>query len=177
MHAHLAANPSACFPASRAGASSAYRVPQLSGLARFSFLCLCAALTAMVVWVNIDLGHLQAQSKGLPFGVFALPDGSVITQDFAYNRLFVQGISERIAAHPYRLADQETLVRHMVPEGRTGMTHAYSPVLFVLMQPLLAVSGSQAYLIYTILCALGILALFRFCLLPCTESPAQIYAL
>jgi hypothetical protein len=119
----------------------------------------------------------KSEMQNLPFGVFMLPDGSVATQDFAYNRLFLKGIKERLVLHPYRLADQEKLVRHMVPEGKTGMTHAYSPVAFVMMQPLLDVSGGAAYLVYTTLCAGGISLLFYFYLLPLTKCPSQIYAL
>ncbi len=150
---------------------------RLGGLSRFSFVCLCVAMVMLVAWVNYSLGNLQAKSGGLPFGVFSLPDGSVITQDFAYNRLFLKGIQEHVAPNPYRLADQEAIVRHMVPDGKTGMTHAYSPVAFALMQPLMAVSGEHAYLIYTTLCAAGILFLFYFYLLPMAESPSQTYAL
>ncbi len=152
-------------------------LPRLSGLSRFAFICLCVAMVLMVAWVNLDLRGMQARSGGLPFGVFSLPDGSVLTQDFAYNRLFLKGIQEHVAANPYRLADQEKIVRHMVPDGKTGMTHAYSPVAFVLMQPLLAVDGGTAYLLYTSLCAVGILLLFYFCLLPAVETPSQLYAL
>jgi len=152
---------------------------RLGGLSRFFFICLCVVCALLVLWVNLSLTTLQAKSRtqNLPFGVFSLPDETIVTQDFAYNLLYLKGIQERLVSHPYRLEDQEKLMRRMVPEGKTGMTHAYSPVAFVLALPLLSISGGHAYLLYTILCAGGILLLFYFYLLPLVESPAQIYAL
>jgi len=133
----------------------------------------------LVLGANINVMTLQAESRvrNLPFGVFALPDGTIITQDFAYNRLFLKGIRERLVEQPYRLEDQEKLMRRMLPEGKTGLTHAYSPVALVLMLPLLSISGYHAYLLYTILCAIGILLLFYFHLLPLVKCRLQIYAL
>jgi hypothetical protein len=151
---------------------------RLNGLSRFFFICLCAACACLVLWVNVSLTTLQAKNRAqhLPFGVFSLPDGTIVAQDFAYNLLFLKGIQERLVSHPYRLEDQEKLMRRMVPEGTSGMTHAYSPVAFVLALPLLSISGGHAYLLYTILCAVGILLLFYFYLLPLVESPLQIHA-
>jgi len=150
----------------------------LNGLSRFFFICLCGVCPFLVLWVNISLTNLQAKSRvqNLPFGVFSIPDGTIVTQDFAYNLLYFKGIQERLVSHPYRLEDQEKLMRCMVPEGKSGMTHAYSPVAFVLALPLLSISGGHAYLLYTILCAVGILLLFYSYLLPLVESPPQIHA-
>jgi hypothetical protein len=75
------------------------------------------------------------------------------------------------------MADQEKLMRRILPFGTSGMTHAYSPVAFVLAQPLLALPGRERYLAYTVLCAAGIVLLFHFCLLPRMEAPGQLWAL
>jgi len=149
-----------------------------NGLSRFFFILLCVIWALLVFWVNFSLTSLQtSRAQNLPFGVFSLPNGIIFTQDFSYNLLFLKGVQDRLVTHPYRLEDQENLMRRMVPEGKTGMTHAYSPVAFVLALPLLSLSGSHAYLLYTILCAAGTLLLFYFYLLPLAKSRLQIYAL
>ncbi len=147
-------------------------------LSRPFFILLCVIWTSLVIWTNLSLTAMQAKTRApnLPFGVVSFSDGAVFAQDFAYNRLFLLGVQERLVSHPYRLEDQEKLMRRMLPEGKSGMTHAYSPVAFVLALPLLAISSYHAYLLYTILGAAGVLLLFYFHLLPRVESPLQIYA-
>jgi hypothetical protein len=130
----------------------------------------------LVGWMGLVLPTLQ-MNKSLPFGMFSAPNGSVCAQDFAYNMLYFRGIQERVVPNPYRLADQEKLIRQLLPVSQQGLSHAYSPVAYVLAQPLLLLSGYQAYLVYIVACALGIFLLFYGDLLPRTQSPLQLYAL
>jgi len=146
---------------------------------RIFFLSLCVIWVFFVWWAASFLTTLQKENRAqnLPFGIVSLSKGSVFSQDFAYNLLFLKGVRERVVDRPYRLEDQEKLMRRMLPEGQGGMTHGYSPVALVLALPLLSLSGYHAYLIYTILCATGVLLLFYFYLLPRVDDPLQIYAL
>jgi hypothetical protein len=68
-------------------------------------------------------------------------------------------------------------IRKVLPTAEGGMTHAYSPVAFVLALPLIAAPGQGAFLIYTVLCGLGLIALFHFWLLPRAVSMTQLAAL
>ena len=148
------------------------------GLPRFAFVLLCVIWSILVIWTNIDIAAVQASNRvpDLPFGVFALKDGTIVTQDFAYNLLFLKGVRDRLDSHPYRLEEQEKLMRRILPESSGGMTHAYSPVALVLAIPLLSLSGPQAYLLYTIVSAAGILLLYYFYLMPRMETRLQVYA-
>lgn len=150
---------------------------QLAQLKRVFFVVLVAGLTALTITVNVFLSHLQnGVTPDRPFGVFKA-QGGLMVQDFSYNMLYFRGIRDHVAARPYTLEDQEKIARHYVPRGATGLSHAYSPVGFVLVQPLLLVPGRIAYLLYTALCALGIVLLFYFYLLPRVEDRRQVYAL
>jgi hypothetical protein len=132
----------------------------------------------VVVWANQTIARLQAEGRpDYPFGVFPAGHGRTCVQDFSYNMLYFEGIGHRLVEHPYRMADQEKLMRRILPFATSGMTHAYSPVALVLAQPLLALPGRERYLAYTVLCALGIVLLFHFCLLPRMESNGQFWAL
>jgi hypothetical protein len=147
------------------------------GIREFSFVLICYWLLLLVIAVNLLLARLQAASPpGLPFGVFS-SGGAFYAQDFSYNLLFLHGVQERLVAHPYCLEDQEKLMRRLLPEMTSGMSHAYSPVAFVLAQPLLAVSGRSAYLIFTLLCGVATFLLYYFYLLPRTSTPLQLFAL
>lgn len=149
----------------------------MKGLRKPVFLLLCVWFVFLVVAVNMILAKLQAASlPGLPFGISS-SNGSIYAQDFSYNMLYFHGIRDRLVSRPYRLEDQETMMRHILPGITSGMSHAYSPVAFVLVQPLLEVSGRNAYLIYTILDAIATLLLFYFYLLPRAQVPLQLYAL
>lgn len=150
--------------------------PRLKSSRRFFFVFLCFWYGLLTAWLSIVLPTLQT-NKDLPFGIFSFPNGEVCAQDFAFNMLYFKGIHERLISHPYRLADQEKLIRKLLPALQSGLSHAYSPIAYVLALPLLAVSGYHAYLIYTILSALGIVLLFYFYLLPRVECPLQFYAL
>jgi hypothetical protein len=159
-------------------AMSSSASPRPTGLPRFVFVLLCVIWAGLVLWANVHLTRLQAENRvrNLPFGVFSLPDGTIVTQDFAYNLLFLKGVRDRLTAHPYRLDDQVQMMRRILPQSQGGMSHAYSPVALVLALPLLSLSGHNAYLIYTILSAAGILLLYYFCLMPLMETRLQIYA-
>ena len=117
------------------------------------------------------------QSAGYPFGFYSSPTGAVLTQDFSYNVVFFRGIRARLVPHPYRLSDQEKIERILLPRLFSGLSHAYSPVAFTLMLPLLTFSGAHIYLIYCVLNAIGLLLLFRYCLLPRVNQALQLYAL
>jgi hypothetical protein len=69
------------------------------------------------------------------------------------------------------------LMRQLLPESISGLSHAYSPIAFVLALPLLAVSGAPSYFLYTAGCGLAILLLFYFDVLPRTVHPVQLIAL
>ncbi len=144
---------------------------RLGGLQRLLFVVVCFWCFLLVSWTSLVLPTFQA-SKSLPFGIFSFtPNGPLYAQDFAYNMLYFQGIHERLVAHPYRLADQESLMRQMLPQLRfRPLSHAYSPVAYALALPLLHVSGYHAYLAYIILSSIGIVLLFYFYLLPRTQS-------
>jgi hypothetical protein len=151
---------------------------RLKGGRRLLFAFLCVWFPLIVFWVNTKLADLEGLSSAkLPFGVFVEPGGNVYLQDFSYNMLYFKGIRERLVAHPYRLVDQEKLIRQMVPGINAGMSHAYSPVAFVLALPLINLSGARAYLIYTVLGAIATLLLFYFYLLPKIDHPLQLYVL
>jgi hypothetical protein len=140
------------------------------------FLCVWFAL--VVFSVNHGMAALQSGSpKNAPFGIFTVPNGGTYAQDFSYNMLYFDGIRDHQIERPYRMADQEKFMRHLLPEYPTGMTHAYSPVAFVLAQPLLWFSGSERYLIYTVLCAAGLLLLYQYVLLTRADALSQLGAL
>jgi hypothetical protein len=150
--------------------------PQLVKRVFLGFLCVWFAL--VIFWVNRSMADFQAGSpKGAPFGIFTVPGKGTYAQDFSYNMLYFNGIRGHQIERPYRMADQEKFMRHLLPEYPTGMTHAYSPVAFVLAQPLLWFSGPERYLIYTVLCAAGLVLLYQYVLLPRAETPAQLGAL
>jgi hypothetical protein len=152
-----------------------FRFEGLRG-ALFAFLCLW--LGGLIFWGNNPDSFFQRHRiKNLPFGFLLSPEGGVQIQDFALNLVYFHGIQERLVPHPYRLDDQEKLLRHLLFGMTSGLSHGYSPVAFVLALPLLPLSGAQAYLIYVLAGAAGILLLFHFYLLPRVEHPAQLYAL
>jgi hypothetical protein len=141
------------------------------------FFGLCFWFVAVVIAANLIAAKVQAKSPAtFPFGVFSV-NGIVRTQDFSYNMIYFRGIRDHAVPRPYRLEDQQQLMQQLVPEANAGMSHAYSPVAFVLVQPLLLLSGRNAYLAYTILCAVFTLLLFRFYLIPRTTEPLQLLAL
>jgi hypothetical protein len=153
-----------------------------SGLKRWAhlfFVGLCFSTIPLVYWVNHGLQTVQASNPNpnLPFGVFQLPGGGIFTQDFSYNMLYFKGIEEHLVSRPYQLSDQEKMMRQLLPQSASGLSHAYSPVAYVMALPLLSVTGAQSYLIYTTVSAAGILCLYYFCLLPRIRSPGQLCAL
>ena len=132
----------------------------------------------LVAWVNLQLAHWQARTDPrFPAGVITLPNGQTYTQDFACQMIFFRGLREHAMTRPYTMVDQETFFRHALPMSQSGMTHAYSPVAYALIRPLLSFSGPTPYLIYTILCALGFLLLLYFWLLSRATAPPQLTAL
>ena len=120
----------------------------------------------------------QATSREkTPFGVFITPGGGLFVQDFAYNMLFLRGIHDRLVPRPYSMDGQVQMVRKILPESRSGLHHAYSPVSFVLTLPLPYVSDFQAYLVDFILTCGGVMLLTYFYLLPRVTHLLQIGAL
>ena len=151
--------------------------PRLPGLRRVLLVAIAAWLAFIVVSSCRLANRWQAASPpSLPYGVFVV-NGVTYTKDFSYNLLYFHGIQDRQIARPYRLDEQEAFVRRTLPEATSGMTHAYSPVAFVLAMPLLDLSGSSAYAIYTALAAAATFALFCFYLFPRAREPAQLGAL
>jgi len=154
------------------------RTARLKNLAKVFFILFFVWILLVAAWANIHLEMIQAKSpRNFPFGVFLDSNGAPYTQDFSYNVLFLKGIREGIVSRPYVLENQEKLMRHMAPNLNFGLSHAYSPVTFVLLFPLLGLPGQNIYLIYTILGATGTLFLLYFYLLPKVESPVQLYAM
>lgn len=150
----------------------------LKGLSRVIYISLFLWFLLVVGWSNIHLRLLQAGSpRDLPFGVFLNSDGTMFVQDFSYNVLYLKGIGEQRVSRPYLLENQEKLMRQVVPGLQSGMTHAYSPVAFVLVRPFLGLSGDKIYLIYTVLGAVASLCLLYFYLLPRVQSIFQLYAI
>ena len=148
----------------------------LHRLKRIFLVYLGLWLVALFVWWNNPYSLLEKNRyPGLPFGFVRSPEGSVQVQDFAYNLVFFRGIQHRIVAHPYRLADQEKMVRTLLPAMTAGLSHGYSPVAYVLAWPLLRVTGAEANFIYEFLCTVGIIILLRSYLLPRMESFVQLY--
>ncbi len=132
----------------------------------------------LTAYMNGQLARLQARSDPrFPAGVVTLSNGRTYTQDFAYQVLFFRGIRDGVMARPYTMADQEAFIRRVLPISASGMTHAYSPVAFVLALPLVALPGQGPYLAYTVLCALGFILLLRFWLLPRTHAGPQLAAI
>ena len=148
-----------------------------AGLCRFALFILGAFFLALIVWLNRPSSDLQLYKQaGLPFGCIPSPQGGYAVQDFAYNLMYLRGIGERVVSHPYRLTDQETLIRHALPTASSGMCHAYSPVAYVLAQPFLALPPPAAYIAFSILAALATLLLYGFDLLPRADR-LQLYLL
>ena len=133
---------------------------------------------ALIAWFNRPGSDLQLYKQaGLPFGCIPSPAGGYAVQDFAYNLLYFRGIADRVVAHPYRQEDQETLIRHALPTASTGMCHAYSPVGFVLAQPLLALPPPDAYIAFSLLAAAALALLYGLDLLPRAVDRLQVYLL
>jgi hypothetical protein len=148
-----------------------------SGLRPLFLIFLCLWLGLLVWWMNLSMDRLErTNDPRLPFGVIATPKG-IYAQDFSYQMLFFRGIRDRVTARIYTMTGQEQLMRRELPEIDSGMSHAYSPVAFVLALPLLDLPRADSYFAYLILVAVGIILLFRFELLPRAASPFQFMAL
>ena len=157
---------------------SSERVSQFQKLKFALFVLVVIWLAGMTIWWNNpDSVFERLKAPGLPFGFLRYPGGGIEVQDFAYNLVFFRGIRDRVVAHPYRMADQEVLVRKLVPAMTKGMTHGYSPVAFVLSLPLMQMTGAQANLLYDALASAGIAALFYLYLLPRAAHSVQLLAL
>jgi len=144
----------------------------------FVLILLGFYLAAIIVCLNRPGSDLQAyRQTGLPFGCVPSPHRGYAVQDFACNLLYLRGIQDRAVAHPYRQEDQERLMHRWLPTASSGMCHAYSPVAFVLALPLLTMEPAHAYLLYSIIGAVGLLLLGHFHLFPAARTPFQLYLL
>jgi hypothetical protein len=151
--------------------------PAFSGLQRLFLIFLALWLGLLVWWMNLSMERLEAHNDPrLPFGVISTSKG-IVAQDFSYQLLFFRGIRDRLASRVYTMAGQEKLLRQELPGIDSGMSHAYSPVAFILMLPLLGLPGSGSYLVYTVLVTIGIFLLFQFDLFPRAKSFFQLIAL
>ena len=149
-----------------------------AGLRPFVLLILVGYFFILIAWLNRPNSDLQSyKAANLPFGCIPSPHEGYAVQDFACNLLYFHGIQDRLVAHPYQQADQEQLIHHWLPTAASGMCHAYSPVTYVLAQPLLYLPAAQAYIAYSIVCALGLIALYGLYLLPRATSRYQTYSL
>jgi cbb3-type cytochrome oxidase subunit 3 len=148
------------------------------GLNRFSLVILGLFFLALIAFLNRPGSDLQSYKRaGLPFGCIPSPGGGYAVQDFAYNLMYLHGIDDHVVPHPYRQADQETLIHHALPTAGSGMCHAYSPVALVLVQPFLALPPPLAYIAFSLLAALGFLLLYALDLLPRATDRLQLYLL
>ena len=151
--------------------------PATSGSRHLFHIFLGLWLALLVAWMNLSMERLEeTNDPRLPFGVISTPAG-IVAQDFSYQMLFFRSIRDRLVPRIYTMAGQEQLMRQELPRINSGMSHAYSPVAFVLILPLLALPAAYSYLAYIVLVAIGILLLFRFSLLPRVDSLFQLAAL
>jgi hypothetical protein len=149
-----------------------------AALVQFALILLAGFFLVLIAWLNRPGSDLQSyRAAHLPFGCIPSPGGGFAVQDFAYNLMYLRGIEDRVVAHPYRQADQETLIHHAMPTAGSGMCHAYSPVALVLAQPFLALPPSAAYVAFSLLAALAFLLLYSFDLLPRMVDRLQLYLL
>lgn len=147
-------------------------------LGRFVWVVLAFYLFGLIGWLNRPGSDLQLYKQaGLPFGCIPSPEGGYGIQDFSYNLLYLHGISARVVAHPYRQEEQVALMHHALPTAGSGMSHAYSPVAFILAQPFLALPAPLAYIAFSVLAAVATLLLYRFDLFPRASDRLQVYLL
>jgi hypothetical protein len=150
-------------------------------LERYRLLFVLGLAVLYLTVFSATTGNFEALQKTggkvYPFGIFVTRDGGFFLQDFSYNMLFLRGIHERLVDRPYSMQGQVEMVRKLLPEARSGLHHAYSPVAFVLTLLLPYVSNFQAYVVYFIITGVGILLLTYFYLLPNATHLLQIGAL
>ena len=115
---------------------------------------------------------------GVPFGIVFIPGTENFgTQDFALHLSYLQQIWHQSVAHPYRLDDQEQMVKLWFPRMASGLPHAYSPVTLVMTLPLLGMTPGWAYFLVTLLNAVLLVLLTAFYLLPRVKNSVQAGAL
>lgn len=118
----------------------------------------------------------QTTSDGrqLPFGVGAITGGhNIRVQDFAINLNYLRQVSLRLCPHPYRLADQEEIIKHWIPFAMSGMPHGYSPVALVVAYPLLQLPERLAFQLFDFLNVVLLVVLTACYLLPRISNGAQ----
>jgi hypothetical protein len=114
---------------------------------------------------------------GVPYGIKFIPGTTWFgTQDLACHLNYLNRIAAKETPHPYRLEDQETMMRAWYPAGSSGQAHAYSPVVLILGWPLLQVSPAWAYFVVTLVNAILLLALTGLFLAPRMTNSVQIAA-
>jgi hypothetical protein len=156
----------------------AEQVPNAGKHNRLFFAAVALWILLVTAWINLFFAELEAASvPGLPPGIVQRPNEPIFAQDFAWQMVFFRGIRDGNISRPYTMAGQEDYIRRVLPQVQSGMTHAYSPVAFVLALPLIATPGQGAYLIYTTLCALGIVLLYGAWLVPRATSAPRLIAL
>lgn len=116
--------------------------------------------------------------EGVPYGVKLIPGKNAFgTQDFACHINYLQSIWNRSVEHPYRLEDQERIVRSWYPRNSMEFPHAYSPVVLVLGSPFLAMKVEWAFFLWALINAGLLLALTWGYLLPRIKNPTQGFAI
>ena len=65
-----------------------------AGVRRFALIILAFFLVALIAWLNRPSSDLNLYKQaGLPFGCIPSPQGGYAVQDFAYNLMYLRGIS------------------------------------------------------------------------------------
>jgi len=136
-------------------------------------LCFVVVAALLAVWVTPRFWSAPRPAN-VPYGVICLPDTNLVgTQDFAYHINYLRQIWHKSVAHPYRLAEQERIVRTWQPLASMGFPHAYSPVALATALPLLAIPVPWAFALFTFFnAALLILLTYRY-LLPRIKNLVQ----
>jgi hypothetical protein len=113
----------------------------------------------------------------VPYGIILIPGSdSFGIQDFACHMNYLHQIWNRAIDHPYRLRDQEQVMRTWYPRTTVGFPHPYSPVTMVVASPLMQIPVEWAYFLWTLCNAALLLLLTGFYLIPRMMNPVQAFA-
>lgn len=133
---------------------------------------------AVLMVIGMPIIWSMHRPADAPFGIHANPDRPEYEiQDFAFHLNILHQIWNESVPHPYRLADQERMIRLWFPDLAGSIPHAYSPVALALGLPLLAVPPAWAYFGITLLNAVLLLLLTWYYLLPRARNGVQAAAL
>jgi hypothetical protein len=149
--------------------------PMLPRIRRWIF-CFVAVVAVSSLWIMPKFWS-ATRPASVPYGVVFIPGTDNFgTQDFAYNLNYLRQIWRKTVDHPYRLPDQEQMVKAWYPRISFGLLHAYSPVALVMALPLLMMKVEWAYFFCTFLNAALLVLLTWFYLLPRMKNSVQACA-